>query len=173
VGALYKRADLEIYPTQTGGGQEHKMRAGTSNVPYIVGLATAFHLAQTEQEIHNQRLTHLRDKINQMVVKTIPGSRLTGHLTRRLPNHSSFAFEGIDGNDLLIHLDAAGFSCSSGSACKVGDPRPSEVLEAIGLPPQFTRGSLRVTLGRETQPDEVDLFLETLPELVSMSQKVG
>jgi cysteine desulfurase len=91
---------------------------------------------------------------------------LTGHPVSRLPNHASFVFEGIVGNDLVIALDMAGFACSSGSACKVGDPKPSKILLALGLSPEQALGSLRVTLGRQTTPDQIDRFLEVLLQTV-------
>jgi len=112
----------------------------------------------------------MRDWILQRVISEIPRSRITGHPTQRLPNHSSFAFEGVDGNRLLMMLDLAGFACSSGSACKVGTPEASEVLTAIGLSANWGLGSLRVTLGKDTSRQQVDGFLQVLPEIVSRAR---
>lgn len=173
VGALYKKSNTTLYPTQTGGAQETGLRAGTENVPYIVGLATAFELTQAEILQRSKKSQMLRDRIIDGVLANVPRSRLTGHRTQRLPNHASFSFEGVDGNQLMINLDAAGFACSSGSACKVGDPKPSGVLLAIGLPPNWALGSLRVTLGKDSSPEDVDSFLIVLPEMVARTRNQG
>jgi len=166
VGVLYIREGTPILPAQTGGGQEFGLRAGTSNIPYIVGTAKALELAQVEREDHNRHLKHLRDRIIGQVLEEIPDSRLTGHITQRLPNHASFVFHGVDGNELLIALDVTGYACSSGSACKTGLPEPSEVLTALGLSDDWALGSLRVTLGFPTSTQDVELLLEILPETV-------
>ena len=106
------------------------------------------------------------------VLETIPDSRLTGHMEARLPHHASFAFRYVDGNLLLTLLDAAGFACSSGSACKTGNPEPSEVMNAIGLSREWGLGSLRVTLGIQTTPADVDSFLNVLTDLVQKARKL-
>jgi cysteine desulfurase len=103
-------------------------------------------------------------------LETVPDSGLTGHRNQRLANHVSFVFKGVDGNALLMLLDDAGFACSSGSACKTGDPKPSEVLLAIGLSPEWALGSLRVTLGLQTSDEDIEGFLTTLPQLVSKAR---
>jgi cysteine desulfurase len=108
----------------------------------------------------------MRDRIIGRVLEDVPDARLTGHPTDRLPNHASFVFDGVDGNALLMMLDVAGYACSSGSACKTGDPEPSGVLLALGLPRSWALGSLRVTLGKDTTPQEVESFLTDLPEIV-------
>ena len=172
VGALYVRKGTPLLSQITGGGQEHGYRAGTSNVPYIVGFAEALRLTVEEQQ---QRIAHvkpLRDRIIGTILEEIPGSRLTGHPEKRLPNHASFAFKDVDGNMLLQMLDAAGFACSSGSACKTGNPEPSEVMSAIGLPREWGLGSLRVTLGSGTTAEHVESFLTTLPDLVEKVRKL-
>ena len=173
VGVLYVRKDTPIFPLQTGGGQESGLRAGTQNVPYIVGFAEALRLTAEECE---QRIAHvrpLRDRIIGTVLEEIPDSRLTGHPSTRLPNHSSFTFKGMDGNLLLTLLDTAGFACSSGSACKTGNPEPSEVMTAIGLSREWGLGSLRVTLGTGTTPMHVDALLKALPELVKKARALN
>lgn len=173
VGVLYVRKGTPMFPLQTGGGQESGLRAGTQNVPYIVGFAEALRLTAEERE---QRIAHvrpLRDRIIGTVLEEIPDSRLTGHPITRLPNHSSFAFKGVDGNLLLTLLDAAGFACSSGSACKTGNPEPSEVMTAIGLSPEWGLGSLRVSLGAGTTPVHVDALLKALPELVKKARALN
>lgn len=170
VGALYVRKGARLISSQTGGSQEFGLRAGTQNVPYIVGLAEALRLAQEEREQHASGLLPLRDRLIGQVLEEIPRARLTGHPSQRLPNHASFVFEGVDGNRLLMLLDVAGFACSSGSACKTGNPEPSDVLVALGLPREWALGSLRVTLGRDSRAEDVNKFLEALPGLVNKAR---
>jgi cysteine desulfurase len=166
VGALFVRRGVPILPIITGGKQEMGLRAGTENIPYIVGLAKAMQLAQTNILDRSAQLSAMRDYLIFEILKRIPRARLTGHPTNRLPNHASFVFENVDGNKLLMLLDVAGFSCSSGSACKVGSPKPSEVLLAIGLSKKWALGSLRVTLGGDNNETHIDKFIHTLPDLV-------
>jgi cysteine desulfurase len=172
IGALYIRKGTPILPIQTGGGQEFNLRAGTSNIPYIVGMAEAFRLAQTEQEQRIEKLLPLRDRILGRVLEEIPRVRLTGHPTERLPNHASFVLEGVDGNALLMMLDVQGYACSSGSACKTGSPEPSEVLTALGLMRSWALGSLRVTLGISSNPEDVERFLDELPDLIEKARSI-
>ena len=170
VGALYVRKGSALIPQQTGGGQEAGLRAGTQNVPYIVGFAEALRLTAEERA---QRIAHvqpLRDRIIGTILEEIPASRLTGHPTSRLPNHCSFAFKNVDGNLLLQLLDSAGFACSSGSACKTGNPEPSEVMTALGLSREWGLGSLRVTLGTGNAPDDIEKFLIAIPSLVEKAR---
>jgi cysteine desulfurase len=166
VGALYARAGNPLVPVQTGGSQERGLRAGTHNVPYIVGLAEALRITAAERESHNARYAALRERLIEGVLGTIPESALTGAREARLPNHASFVFRGVDGNELLLHLDLAGIAASSGSACKTGDPEPSEVLLALGLTPEWALGSLRLTIGRATTAAQVERVLEVLPGCV-------
>ena len=173
VGALYVRKGTLLISTLTGGGQEFGLRAGTQNVPYIVGFAEALRLTHEDRE---QRVAHvkpLRDQIIGTVLETISDSRLTGDMEYRLPQHASFAFKDVDGNLLLTLLDAAGFACSSGSACKTGNPEPSEVMNAIGLLRDWGLGSLRVTLGSGTTSEDVESFLNTLPGLVEKARTLN
>jgi cysteine desulfurase len=172
VGALYIRKGTPILPVLTGGGQEFGLRAGTHNIPYIVGMAEAFRLAQVERKRRIAHLRPLRDHLIGRILVEIPDSQLTGHPSQRLPNHASFAFRGVDGNALLTLLDVEGFACSSGSACKTGDPEPSDVLIALGLARVWALGSLRVTLGTGTTPGEVEAFLAVLPRLVDQVRKL-
>jgi cysteine desulfurase len=167
IGALYVRKGVSLQSAQTGGDQEFGYRAGTLNVPYIVGQAEAFRLSNEEREYHKEVITPMRDHLIGQVLETIPDSKLTGHPSERLPNHASFVFNGIDGNELLMQLDIEGFACSSGSACKTGNPEPSEVLRAVGIDDDWALGSLRVTLGKYTTNEEITRFIETLPKVVS------
>jgi len=166
VGALHVRGGTRLLPAQTGGGHEFGLRAGTPNVAYIVGMVRALELAQTELDQRTKRLVDLRNRVIDRVLASVPDSKLTGHRQLRLANHASFVFKGVDGNALLMLLDDAGFACSSGSACKTGDPEPSEVLLALGFSRDWALGSLRVTLGIQSTDEEIDAFLSALPQLV-------
>jgi cysteine desulfurase len=172
VGALYIRRGLKLLPVQTGGSQEYNLRAGTSNIPYIVGLAKSLQFAQDERTQRKAHLLPLRDRLLERVPQVIPNARITGARDTRLPNHASFTFQGADGNALLRLLDIEGFACSSGSACKTGNPEPSEVLTAIGLSRDWALGSLRVTLGLSTTPEHIESFLNTLPGAVEKARSV-
>ncbi len=173
VGVLYVRKGTPLLPHLTGGGQEFGLRAGTQNVPYIVGFAEALRLTYEEREQRAAHVRPLRDKIIGTVLETIPNARLTGDLSTRLPHHASFVFKDVDGNLLLTLLDAAGFACSSGSACKTGNPEPSEVMSAIGLSREWGLGSLRVTLGAGTTVEQVEAFLSALPALVEKARSLS
>jgi cysteine desulfurase len=172
IGALFVRKGTPILPVLTGGGQEFGLRAGTHNTPLIMGLAKAYRLAVTERDERISHLKPLRKRLIAGVLEKIPDSRLTGHPIRRMPNHASFVFRGVDGNNLLTMLDVEGFACSSGSACKTGNPEPSEVLTAMGLASEWALGSLRVTLGTGTTSSQVESFLKILPQVVSRVRKL-
>ncbi len=167
VGALYVRRPTPMVPIQTGGSHERGRRAGTSNVPLIVGMNEALAVVVERRATDIQGFARLRDRIVEAVLGGIADAQLTGHPAERLPNHASFVFEGVDGNGLLAALDLAGFACSSASACKTGEPEPSEVLLAIGLDARLATSSLRVTVGRQTTPSEVEAFLTILPEAIA------
>lgn len=167
VGVLVVRPGVELLPVLTGGGHEGGLRAGTTNVPLVVGASEAFRLAMAELD---ERLAHvlpLRDRLLRELPAALPGMCVvTGHPTARLPHHASFALRGPTGNDLLMHLDLAGIAASSGSACASGDPKPSAVLLACGLGPEWNKGGLRLTLGRQNTGADVDTVLATLPAIV-------
>ena len=172
IGALYIRQGLSILPAQTGGGQEFGFRAGTQNIPYIVGLAEALRIAQTEKLNRIATIKPLRDHLIGTILEEISDTQLTGHLDERLPNHASFVIKGVDGNALLMMLDVEGFACSSGSACKTGSPEPSDVLTNLGISPDWALGSLRVTLGNNTTSSEIEVFLAALPKIISKLRKL-
>ena len=166
VGILYVRKGTPLLPMQTGGGHERNRRAGTENVPYIVGVATALKLAYEERDEANRRIRTLRDKLVAGVLERIPDSYLTGHPTQRLPNNASFVIKNAEGESILLGLDAKGVCASSGSACTSGSLEPSHVLLAMGIPPEEAHGSLRLTLGKGTTEEDVDYVLEVLPPIV-------
>lgn len=166
VGILFVRQGVELLPTLTGGGQEGGLRAGTVNVPFAVGAAEALRLAILEREETVAHYRHLTGMLIEGLLNAMPEScRLTGHPTERLPQNASFAFRAISGNDLLMHMDLAGISASSGSACLTGDPKPSAVLEALGLSSQWTSGGLRLTVGRQNTVEQIEFALQTIPTL--------
>jgi cysteine desulfurase len=172
VGALYVRKGTDLVPSQTGGGQEFGLRAGTQNVPYIVGFAEALRLTAEERDQRAEHVRPLRDRIIGSVLEEIPYSRLTGDPMDRLPQHASFVFKDVDGNLLLTLLDAAGFACSSGSACKTGNPEPSDVMNALGFSREWGLGSLRITLGVNSTPSDIEALLKTLPSLVDKARAI-
>jgi cysteine desulfurase len=167
VGVLYHRRTTPLLPMQTGGGHERGRRAGTENTPYIVGLATALKLAQEQREENNGRVSALRDRVIRGVLEAIPDAYLTGHPTDRLPNSASFAFDGVEGESILLRLDLMGVASSSGSACTSGEAEPSHVLLALGLASELCHGSLRLTLGNENTEADVDYVLRILPDIVT------
>ncbi len=170
MGLLYLRDHNLLSPIQTGGSHEFQLRAGTQNTPYIVGMAKAYELLYDEIIDRHAKLAILRDQVIEGVLASISEAQLSGHPNERLPNHASFIFRGIDGNALLMHLDQGGFACSSGSACKTGNPEPSEVLLALGLQREWALGSLRVTVGIHTSREDIERFLEFLPQAIEKSR---
>ena len=166
VGFLYLRAGTPYWPLLTGGSHEHGSRAGTENVPLIVGMADAFALAEAERATEGPRLRLLRDQLIGRVLESVDDSYLTGARQPRLDNLASFVVRGVEAESLLIALDLAGIAASSGSACASGSQRPSHVLEAIGLTPTEARGALRFSLGRGTTADEITYVAEKLPQIV-------
>ncbi len=166
VGALYVRKGIKLKSLIHGGAQERGLRAGTENVPGIVGLGCAVELAINEMEETNKKLIYLRDKIIDGILEKIPSTRLNGHKTDRLPGNVNISFEFIEGESILLMLDMNGIYASSGSACTSGSLDPSHVLLAIGLPHEKAHGSLRITLGISNTEEEVDKLLEVLPKVV-------
>ncbi|HMA37041.1 MAG TPA: cysteine desulfurase family protein [Chloroflexia bacterium] len=167
VGVLYVRSGTQLTPLLHGGGQEHSVRAGTENVPGIVGLAAALTRAYAQAPAEGPRITALRDRLIAGILARIPDAHLQGHPTERLPNNAAFCFAGVSGEDLLLRLDLAGICASSGSACTSGSTKPSHVLTACGTPLDLARGSLRLTLGTDNTADDVDYTLDTLEQIVS------
>ncbi len=173
IGILYVKQGTPLLPMQTGGKQENNFRSGTSNVAFIVGQAEAFRIAELDRLKNHEQIIPLRNKLISTILEKIPEVKLTGHPMDRLPNHSSFVFKHVDGNELLMMLDIAGFACSSGSACKTGNPEPSDVLDSLGLSREWGLGSLRITLGKYTSEKDIDNLLEILPKLISDNRSLG
>jgi len=167
VGALYIKKGVKIVPLIHGGGQERGLRSGTENTAGIVGFGKAAALASdrlAKDEPEKER--NLRDRLIDGILEKIEDAMLTGHRTERLPFHASFCFRYIEGESLLLRLDALGIGASSGSACTSGSLEPSHVLLAIGLPHEIAHGSLRLTLGKDTSEEDIDYVLENLPKVV-------
>ena len=166
VGALYIRKGVRIPSLIIGGGQEKKRRAGTENVPGIVGLATALKLANEHMAENAVRVGALRDKLLKGIAERIPDVKLNGHPTNRLPNNVNYSIRYIEGESILLMLDINGIAASSGSACTSGSLDPSHVLLAMGLPHEIAHGSLRLTLSEFTTEEEIDYVLDLLPQIV-------
>ncbi len=169
-GILYIKRGTPFTPQQVGGGQERQRRAGTENVPGIVGTAKALQLAAEEREWLCKHAQRLRDRLIQGIEEKIAGARLNSHPTQRLPNNINFSFEGVEAEPLLVGLDFAGIAASSGSACTSASLEPSHVLVATGLTAELAQASLRLTLGRYNTDEDVDHVLKVLPELVAKFQ---
>lgn len=167
IGALYVRKGVKIDPLITGGGQERNRRAGTENVPGIVGMGKAIELAYENLEGKNAKLIKLRDRMINKILEKIDYVRLNGHPTNRLPGNVNVCFEFIEGESILLSLDMEGIAASSGSACTSGSLEPSHVLLAIGLSHEIAHGSVRLTLGDFNTEEEVDYVVEKLAEIVS------
>lgn len=166
IGCLYIRKGVKIRSFVHGGAQERKRRAGTENVPAIIGFGTAVKRAADRMDEKMKKEIALRDYLIQRISREIPYCRLNGHQTERLPNNVNFSFQFIEGESLLIMLDMKGICASSGSACTSGSLDPSHVLLAIGLPHEIAHGSLRMTLNEETTKEELDYVVDNLKEIV-------
>jgi cysteine desulfurase len=167
VGALYVRKGTRLVPLMHGGGQEKRCRAGTENVPAIVGLGKAVELAEQEMDEEAERLSYLRDKLINGLIEEITHIRLNGHPKKRLPNNVNVSVDFVEGESLLLNLDLEGICASTGSACSSASLEPSHVLLALGLLAEQAHGSLRFTLGRENTEAEVERVLEVLPGIVT------
>ena len=173
VGALYIRRGVKIVPFLYGGDQENKLRASTENVAGIAGFGMAAELAKEELEEEGSRLIPLRDKLIKGILKKIKYSRLNGHPTKRLPGNVNVSIEFIEGESILLHLDARGICASSGSACTSSISEPSHVLKAMGVPPELAHGSLRFTLGKDNTAEDIDYVIEVLPEIVKKLRSIS
>jgi cysteine desulfurase len=172
VGALYVRDGIEMLSSSSGGSHERGIRAGTHNTPFIIGLAKALELAYSELEERQAHIAKLRDMLLEGIMSRIPQAERTGHPENRLPSHLSFIFDGIDANKLIMHMDMKGVAASSASACKTGNPEPSNVLLALGYPRDKALGSLRCSLSHHTTEDDIRYVVDTIVECVESLQKL-
>ncbi len=174
IGALYVRKGIRLDNLIHGGGQERNKRAGTENIPGIIGMAKALELAVENMEEENKKLVMLRDKLIDGLLERVPHSRLNGpREDNRLPGNANITFEFIEGESILLMLDAKGIAASSGSACTSGSLDPSHVLLAIGLPHEIAHGSLRLSLGEKSTEEEVDYVLEVVPQIVQRLREMS
>ena len=167
IGALYVKSGIPFEKYISGGHQERNKRAGTENVPGIVGIGEAIKLAYENIDKHNQRIGKLRDYYEDEVIKKIPYIKINGDKNHRLPGNSNISFRFIEGEGLLLNLDLKGIFASSGSACTSGSLDPSHVLLAIGLPHEIAHGSLRISIGKYNTKEEIDYLVENLVEIVN------
>ena len=167
IGVLYVKRGTPFEPQMMGGGQERERRSGTENVPGIVGMAEAFRLACQERETTAARCVAMRDRIIEGLQVRVEHAHLNGHPVERLPNNVNISFEAVEGEPILLGLDFAGISASSGSACSSASLEPSHVLLAIGLAAELAQGSVRITLGKDNTDEEVDYMLSVIPDLVN------
>ncbi|PJC37288.1 cysteine desulfurase NifS [Candidatus Peregrinibacteria bacterium CG_4_9_14_0_2_um_filter_53_11] len=165
VGVLYLREGVKLMPQSWGGGQEYRIRAGTENVPGIVGMGLALELVQAVREEESARLIPLRDRLIEGLLK-IPETRLNGHPTRRLPNNVNVSFRGLEGETILMRLDMLNIAASSGSACSSGSLDPSHVIRALGLEHEWSHSSTRFSFGHGSSDEEVSFVLKHLPGVI-------
>jgi cysteine desulfurase len=166
VGAIYIRKGIKIHPLAHGGHHENWRRAGTENIPGIVGLSKALEICVSEMEKTARREGQLRDALQKGIQEKVEGIRINGHPNRRLPGSLSVCFEGLEGEALILSLDMKGIAASTGSACSSGSLEPSHVLRAMGVPIEIAHGSARFTLGRGNTLEEIEYVLKILPEIV-------
>jgi len=173
VGVLYIKKGTRIAPFMLGGHQEGGRRAGTENVPGIIGLGKACELASQHMEDENTRVRALRDKLETRILKTCPDSRVNGDCRSRLPNTSNISFEYVEGEAILLLLDRHGICASSGSACTSGSLEPSHVLRAMGVPFTAAHGSIRFSLSRYNTEEEVDFTIDKMPEIINRLRELS
>lgn len=166
IGALYVSKNIEFKNLIDGGHQERDKRAGTENVPGMIGLGEACHIAKNNMELHINKLKELRDFYFSEVQNQIPDIKINGSMEHRLPGNSNISFKGVNGSELLMKLDEKGICASAGSACSSGSSMPSHVLTAIGLPSEYAEGTLRVTFGDKNTKEDVEYLVENLAQIV-------
>jgi len=173
VGALYVRKGTRLAPFMLGGHQEGGRRAGTENVPGIIGLGKACELAAENIEVENKKVKYLRDKLENAILQSCPDCMLNGDRENRLPNTTNISFEYIEGEAILLMLDKYGICASSGSACTSGSLEPSHVLRAMGVPFTAAHGSIRFSLSRYNTEEEVDYVIEKMPQIVKKLRELS
>lgn len=173
VGVLYIRRGTRFQPYMIGGHQEYTRRAGTENVPGIIGLGKACELAKKSVEEETNKVRRLRDKLEREILAKVPDSRVNGIEAERLPNTSSISFEGVEGESILLMLDREGICASSGSACTTGSIEPSHVLRAMGVPYNYVHGTVRFSLSRYTTEEEIDTVIEVLPGIIERLRELS
>ncbi len=173
VGLIYLKVGTIIEPLIHGGGQENNKRSGTENVPGIMAFAKALEIAEAEKEVEALRVTKLRDRLTTGILDNVPKTILNGHLTRRLPNNVNVSFLDVEGEAILLYLDAKGVYASSGSACTSKTLDPSHVILAMGVSYEFAHGSIRFSLGKETTEEDVNYVVQILPEIIQNLRNIS
>ncbi|MGE5541534.1 MAG: cysteine desulfurase NifS [Bacillota bacterium] len=173
IGIVYIRKGIRVSPVLHGGAHERKRRAGTENVPGIVGLGKAAELTMKELPERQEHLARLRDRLIDGIMERIPDVKLNGHRTKRLPNNCNVSIKYIEGESMLLNLDMHGIAASSGSACTSGSLEPLHVLLAMGVPHEIAHGSLRMTFGKQNSAEDVDYVLEVLPSIVKKLREMS
>jgi cysteine desulfurase len=173
IGALYVKKGTKMTPMQTGGHHEKNRRAGTENVPGIVGMGKAAQIAQEDMPAESRRVSALRDRLHKGIEERIKEVKLNGHPTERLPNTCNISFEYLEGESIILNLDMEGVGVSTGSACTSGSLEPSHVLTAMGVSAQTAQGSIRFSLGRINTEKEIDYVLEKLPPIIERLRKMS
>ena len=166
-------ADRVLRPTATGGKQERNRRAGTENVPGIVGLGEAARLATVTLKTNGAHVAQLRDRLEAGILETVPGTVVNGDRAHRIPNTANVSFDRVEAESLLIALDLEGIAVSTGSACSSGTLEPSHVLRAMGFSPHRTQNSIRFSLGTENTADEIDRIVGALPRVVEKLRRLS
>jgi cysteine desulfurase len=167
VGSIYIRRGVRLTPLAHGGHHEKARRAGTENIPGIVGLAKAMEIAHRDMEKEEERLKNLTNRFFEKVTERIPDVFMSGHPEKRIPNTLNLSFKGVEGESIILNLDLKGIAVASGSACTSGSLEPSHVLSAMGVAPDLAQSSLRFSFGRSNNREDVDYVVEVLPEIVS------
>ena len=173
IGALYVKPDVRLTPLVNGGHQERGMRAGTENVPYIVGMGKAAELAMENMDYELSEVKRLRDKLEAGILKNVFNARLNTGITNRVPNTTNIGFEYVEGELILLHLSDIGVCASSGSACTSGSLEPSHVLRAMGIPFTALHGSIRFSLSRFTKEKDIDYVIENMPKIMDKLTKIS
>jgi len=173
IGVLYVRKGVRFRPFLRGGHQEKGRRAGTENVPYIVGLGAAAKLAATHMQEERVNVALLRDRLEKGLVERIPDCMVNGDVENRLPNTTNIAFKNVEGEAILLMLDRLGVCASSGSACTSGSLEPSHVLRAMGVPFTYAHGSIRLSLSRYSTQEEVDFVIENFPDVIKTLRMIS
>jgi cysteine desulfurase len=173
VGVLYVRHNTPMAPILTGGHHEHHFRAGTENIPGIVGLAEALSVATQNLSTATHRLSTLRQRFESAILNKIDGVQINGVNAPRVPNTSSICFQFIEGESILLHLDLKGICASSGSACSTESPEPSHVLMAMGVPARTAQGAIRFSLGKDNTDEEIDFVIDTLVDITAKLREIS
>lgn len=173
IGFLYKRKGIKLKPIIYGGGQEKGLRSGTENIPAIVGLAEALKIAKEEGDKEVKRISKLRDELLTGILKNISRVFLNGHKTKRLVNNLNISVLGVEGESIVLYLDALGIAVSTGSACNSSDLEPSHVVNSLGKPVEFAHGSLRFSLGRYTTKEDINYVIKVFPDIIKKLRSIS